>query len=230
MDTLRELVGKLGSFFRKRSLDGDLEAELAAHLDLAVEENIKQGMPAGEARRKALIRLGGLEQAKEEQRDARSLPAMESLLQDLRYTLRTLRRDAGFTTFAILIIGLGIGASSTVFSVLDTLLVRPLPFKDPNSLVWIANKTKVDGDLSGATVQVGRLLNFRERNKSFSDIAGYFAFYGVGDSKLTGNGEPERLSEVPVSQNFSRYWACSRNWADCSARRSAGGMDRRPCY
>ncbi len=138
-----------------------------------------------------------------EQRDgARSVPAMESLLQDLRYTFRTLGRDAGFTTFAILIIGLGIGASSTVFSVLDTLLVRPLPFKDPGSLVWIANRTTEEGDLSGQTVQVGRLLDLRERNKSFSDIAGYFAFYGVGDSALTGNGDPERLSNVPVSQNF----------------------------
>lgn len=127
---------------------------------------------------------------------------IESLFQDLRYTFRTLRRDAGFTAFAILIIGLGIGASSTVFSVLNTLLVRPLPFKDPGNLVWIANKTPEENDLSGQTVQVGRLLDFRERNKSFSDVAGYFAFYGVGDSKLTGTGEPERLSTVPVSQNF----------------------------
>ena len=127
---------------------------------------------------------------------------MENLLRDLRYAFRTLRRDAGFTALAILIIGLGIGASSTVFSVLNTLLVRPLPFKDPNTLFWIANKTKEDGDLSGQTVQVGRLLDLRQRNQSFSDIAGYFAFYGVGDSKLGGKGEPERLSNVPVSQNF----------------------------
>jgi predicted permease len=197
-----ELARKFGALFRKRHLDQDLDAELAAHLDLAIEENLRQGMPAAEARRKAMIRMGGYEQAKEEQRDARGLPVMESILQDLRYTLRTLRRDAGFTTFAILIIGLGIGASSTVFSVLDALLVRALPFTDPGSLVWIANRTKTDGDLSGATVQVNRLLALRERNKSFSDIAGYFAFYGVGDSKLTGNGEPERLSAVPVSQNF----------------------------
>ncbi|MBV9759421.1 MAG: ABC transporter permease [Acidobacteriaceae bacterium] len=126
----------------------------------------------------------------------------ETLLQDLRYALRTLRREPGFATFAILIIALGIGASSTVFSVLNTLLIQPLPFKDPASLVWIANRTVQEGDLSGETVQVGRLMDLRARNRSFSDIAGYFAFYGVGDSKLTGNGEPERLSAVPVSQNF----------------------------
>ncbi len=197
-----ELWRKFAAIFRRQQLDGELEAELASHLDLAIQENLRQGMPPEEARQEAMIRMGGLEKAREEQRDARGLPVMESVLQDLRYAFRTLRRDAGFTTFAILIIGLGIGASSTVFSVLDTLLVRPLPFKDPGSLVWIANRTKVDGDLSGATVQVGRLLDLRERNKSFSDIAGYFAFYGVGDSKLSGNGEPERLSTVPVSQNF----------------------------
>ncbi len=138
----------------------------------------------------------------EEQRDGRGLPAMDSIVQDLRYTLRTLRKDRGFAAFAILIIALGIGASSTVFSVLDALLVKPLPFKDPARLVWIANRTKIDGDLSGATLQVGRFLDFRQRNTSFADVAGYFAFYGVGDSKLTGNGEPERLSTVPVSQNF----------------------------
>jgi predicted permease len=130
------------------------------------------------------------------------LPVMESMMHDLRYTLRTLRKDSGFAAFAILIIALGIGASSTVFSVLDALLVKPLPFKDPARLVWIANRTKIDGDLSGATLQVGRFLDFRQRNTSFADVAGYFAFYGVGDSKLTGNGEPERLSSVPVSQNF----------------------------
>jgi predicted permease len=127
---------------------------------------------------------------------------MESMMHDLHYTLRTLRKDSGFAAFAILIIALGIGASSTVFSVLDALLVKPLPFKDPGRLVWIANRTKIDGDLSGATLQVGRFLDFRQRNTSFADVAGYFAFYGVGDSKLTGNGEPERLSTVPVSQNF----------------------------
>jgi len=199
---LREGSQKLRSFFQKKRLDQDLEAELASHIDLAIQENLKQGMPAEEARRKAMIEMGGLEQAKELHRDARSLPILEKFNQDLRYALRAMRRDAGFATFAILIVGLGIGACSTVFSVLDTLLLKPLPFKDPASLVWIANRTKMDGDLSGATLQVGRMLDFRERNRSFSDVAGYFGFYGVGDSKLTGEGKPERLSSVPVSQNF----------------------------
>ncbi len=138
----------------------------------------------------------------QEYRRAEGPAWIDSVRQDLRYTVRTLRRDAGFAVFAILIIGFGIGASSTVFSILNTVLVRPLPFRDPGTLIWIANRTKVDGDLSGATLQVGPMLDLRERNRSFSDIAGYFAFYGVGDSKLTGSGEPQRLSAVPVSQNF----------------------------
>jgi predicted permease len=125
---------------------------------------------------------------------------LDTLVQDLRYTARTLRRDAGFSTFAILIVGLGIGASSTVFSVVNALLLRPLPFRDPERLVWIANRD-VSG-LSGQTTQVGHFSDLREKNQSFSDLAAYFAFYGVGDNKLTGHGEPERLSGVPISENF----------------------------
>ena len=123
-----------------------------------------------------------------------------NLLQDLRYTARTLRRDAGFAIFAILIAGLGIGASATVFSVVNTLILRPLPFERPSELVWIANRDTTG--LSGQTTQVGHMLDLRERTQTLSAIAGYFAFYGVGDNLLSGRGEPERLSGVPVSENF----------------------------
>src|SRR5688500_17418247 len=125
---------------------------------------------------------------------------IDTLVQDLRYTFRTLRRDAGFTTFVILIAGLGIGASSTVFSVVNTLLLRPLPFAGPEQLAWIT--TGDTAGLSGQTTQVGHMLDLRERTQSFSAIAGYFAFYGVGDNLLSSTGEPERLSGVPVSDNF----------------------------
>ena len=127
---------------------------------------------------------------------------LDTLSRDFKYALRTLRRDLGFATFAILIVGLGIGASSTIFSVVNTLLIRPLSFHDPARLIWIANSPGALG-LSGQTMQVGHFLDLREQNKSFSDMAAYFAFYGVGDNKLTGTGgEPERLTSVPVSQNF----------------------------
>jgi predicted permease len=122
------------------------------------------------------------------------------VLQDLRYTFRTLRRDAGFAVFAILIAGLGIGASATVFSVVNTILLRPLPFERPSELVWIANSDAAG--LSGQTTQVGYMLDLRQTTQTLSAVAGYFAFYGVGDNLLSGRGEPERLTGVPVSANF----------------------------
>ena len=126
--------------------------------------------------------------------------ALDSLRQDLRHTVRSLRRDAGLTTFIILIAGFGIGASSTVFSVVNTLLLRPLPFADAERLVWITNRDT--SGLSGQTTQVGHVLDLTERTRTLSAVAGYFAFYGVGDNLLSGAGEPERLSGVPVSYNL----------------------------
>jgi predicted permease len=140
-----------------------------------------------------------LQQVRNEQR---ALPIMDVMAQDLRYAVRTLRRDAGFFFAAIAIMGLGIGASCTIFSVVNTLLIRPLPFKDPARLAWVANHEDGTGDLSGMTSQVDHFLDLRAQNKSFEDMAAYMAFYGVGDAKLIGDGEPERFTSVPVSQNF----------------------------
>lgn len=123
-----------------------------------------------------------------------------TLVHDLRYAVRTLKRETAFAIFAITIAGLGIGASATVFSVLNALLLRPLPFDDPERLVWITNHDTAG--LSGQTTQVGYMLDLRERTQSLSELAGYFAFYGVGDNVLTGRGEPERLNGVPVSDSF----------------------------
>jgi predicted permease len=129
-------------------------------------------------------------------------PLFENIRRDVRYAVRTLWRDPGFAAFAILIVGLGVGASCTIFSVVNTLLIRPLPFRDPGRLVWLANHRDDTNDMSGKTVQVNYLLEYREKNKSFEDLAAYFAFYGAGDAKLIGDGQPERLTSVPVTQNF----------------------------
>jgi predicted permease len=198
---MREFLNRLISFFRKEDRDRELDAELRAHLDLAIDENVARGMSPDEARRRAMIRFGGLESAKEIQRDARSLPFLECLQQDLRYSFRTMRKEPGFTVFALLIVALGIGASTTVFSVLNTVLLRPLPFQDPAHLVWIANAPPEEG-MSAQTLQVLPFLSLKERNHSFVDMAAYFAFYGTGDSKLQVKGEVERLNALPVSQNF----------------------------
>ncbi len=200
MESLRMLARRMGNLFRGKAVDAELDAELASHLEMATEEHLAKGLSPEEARRRARLDLGGLQSAKELHREARGIPWLEAVGQDLRYAGRTLRRETGFALFAILILGLGIGASSTVFSVVHTLLVRPLPFADDGRLVWIANN---NGEgLSSQTLQVGHVMDYRAANQSFSDIAGYMAFYGVGDRRLTGVGEPERLTQLQISQNF----------------------------
>ena len=204
LGAMRRMTARVRAYLSPAALDQDLDAELASHIEMLTEENIRKGMPPAEAHRDALVRMGARESMREMHRELRGLPFMDMLTQDLRYTFRTLKRDAGFALFAILIVGLGIGASCTIFSVVNTLLLRPLPMKDPSSLVWLANHpdTGSNNDLSGQTVQVGYLLDTREQAKSFSDVAGYFAFYSLGGANLFGQGEPERFTIVPVTQNF----------------------------
>jgi predicted permease len=136
------------------------------------------------------------------QNESAGTPFLENLRRDVRYAVRTLWRDAGFAAFAILIVGLGVGASCTIFSVVNTFLIRPLPFRDPGRLVWIANHQDDTNDMSGKTSQTDYLLDIRARNQSFVDLAAYYAFYGLGDAKLIADGQPERLTSVPVTQNF----------------------------
>ncbi|HEY9502450.1 MAG TPA: ABC transporter permease, partial [Pyrinomonadaceae bacterium] len=196
--TLNRLQARIVAFFKNEEHDRELDSELESHLYLLVEENIRRGLTPDEAQRVARLKLGNVASLREQHRETRGLPILDTLLQDLRFTFRILRRDLGFAVFAILIMGLGIGASALIFSVVNTLLLRPLPFKDANSLVWIANKKSVPEQ----TTQVGNLLDAREANKSFLEMAAYFAYYSVGDRKLTGESEPERLTAVPVSENF----------------------------
>jgi predicted permease len=123
-----------------------------------------------------------------------------ALLLDLRYAIRALRRDAAWSVLVVVILGVGVGAASSVFSVAQALLLRPLPFGGADRLVWIANGTSEN--LSAQTVQVGHLLDLRERTRAFSVIAGFSPFYGVGDVLATGGENPERLTAVPVTDNF----------------------------
>jgi len=123
----RQLLYRLRSFFRRAQLDSDLNAEMSNHLELAIEENVRSGLPLEEARRQALVRFGGQQQAMENHREARSLPLLETLLQDLRFALRMLRRSPGFALLAIFCLMLGIGANAAVFSWMEGLLFRPYP-------------------------------------------------------------------------------------------------------
>jgi predicted permease len=125
---------------------------------------------------------------------------VETLVRDLRYAVRTWRRDAALTTFAILIIGVGVGASTTVFSVVNALWLRPLPLDSPGRLVSVANGRSEN--LSSQTVQVGYVVDLREQSQSLGGLAAFSPFYGVGDIRLTGTGEPERVTGVPVTEGF----------------------------
>ena len=125
---------------------------------------------------------------------------VETLVGDLRHAVRTSRRDAALTTFALLIIGVGIGASTIVFSVVNALWLRPLPFDDPGRLVWVANGPSEN--LSRQAVQVGHLVDLRQQSQSLTGLAGFSPFYGVGDIRLTGTGEAERVTGVPVTEGF----------------------------
>src|SRR5688572_28878675 len=180
--------------------DDERERELQFHLDERAAELEAAGWSPDEARREARRRFGSPTFLPSPPPERRPAMALDNFTRDLRYTFRSLRRNAGFATFAILIVGLGIGASATVFSVVNALVLRPLPFEKPEELVWIANRNTAG--LSGQTTQVNHMRDLAQRMQSLSALAGYFAFYGVGDTVLSSGGEPERLSAVPVTQNF----------------------------
>jgi len=201
MSVLREAVNRVRSFFHKPERDAEMEAELRSHLELAIAENMQQGMSAEEARRRALVRFGGVEQAKELHREKRGLPWLDVLMQDLKFTFRTLRRDRGFAAIAILILGLGIGANVAVFSVVNTVLLRPLPFKEPQQLVRILSK-KSEGGESSKTYSTDATKEFQERTRTLQAVSGYFAFSSSDNVKLIGEGQPLPLTGLLVMGNF----------------------------
>jgi predicted permease len=197
----RELFSRTRSFFRKDDLDLELDREMAEHLDLAIEENIRRGMSPQEARRQALARFGGLQQARERHRESRGLPGLDILMQDLRFTRRTLRRDRGFTMVATLILALGIGANVAVFSVVNTILLRPLPFPNAQQLVRIVEKNPKAGE-SSKTYTADATQDFQQQNHSFQSVSGYFAFTAADNFKLMGKGQPIPATGILVAEGF----------------------------
>ncbi len=199
--SLREAFNRFRSFFRKDPLDRELNEEMAAHLEMAVEENIGRGMSAQEARRTALVRFGGIQQSRELHRESRGLPWLDVLMQDLRFTFRTLKRDYGFATVAVLILALGIAANITVFSVVNTILLRPLPFHDSQQLVRIVEKDPKTGE-SSKTYTADATQDFQQRNHSFQSVSGYFAFTGPDNFKLIRNTQPLPVTGMLVAEGF----------------------------
>ena len=201
MISWREVLNQIRSLFRGEQLDREVKEEMGSHLEMAVEENLKRGMPPEEARRQALVRFGGVQQALERHRESRNLPWVDVLRQDLRFTFRMLCRDSGFAVVAIVILALGIGANIAVFSVVDTILLRPLPFRDAQQLVRIVEKDPKAGE-SSKTYTADAAQDFQQQNRSFQSVSGYFAFTGPDNFKLIGNGQPTPATGILVADGF----------------------------
>src|SRR2546425_8296835 len=137
MRKLRELFLRFGGLFNKQRRDRELEDEIESHLQLHIDDNLRLGMTLEEARRQAMLQFGGIESTKESYRDQRGLPILDTFFQDIRFGARQLRKNPGFTAVAVLTLTLGIGANTAIFSVVSSVLLRPLPFKDPERLMMI---------------------------------------------------------------------------------------------
>src|SRR5215467_11429335 len=186
---VRQLVARVIAQFRGPAYDREYEAETQAHLAFAIEENLERGLAPAEARRQALVQFGGQLQSRERHREARGFSLPGEILQDLRFTARTLRKDSTFTVIALVILALAIGANTAVFSVVNTLLLRPLPFPDSRQLVWIAPPPSACG-LSCATYSADAYEEFRAQSLAYQDVTGYFAF-STPDNLRLGRGEPQ---------------------------------------
>lgn len=188
MAWLRRLLIRFRSTFSHRCQDQELDAEMASHLDFAIEENINRGMSREEARRQALVRFGGVEQAKQQHREARGLPALEILWQDLRYAVRILRRDRSFALLAIVILAFGTGGTTAMFSIIHAVLLKPLAYQEPGRVVLLTR---------GITPV--RFDEMKAASRSYTELG---AFSGAEQFTFTGTGEPEVLDGARVSGNF----------------------------
>ncbi len=195
MRPLRVLVRRLAGLFRGDRQDRELAEEIESNLEMHIADNLRAGMSLGEARRQALISLGGVEATKEAYRDQRGLPVLDTLFQDVRYGLRALRRSPGFALTAVMTLALGIGATTAIFSAVYALLIRPLPYRDSSRLVWVTER--VPSGFGGAVAEPD-MIAWRERGRPFEAVAGY----AFNEYTLTGVGEPVRISGALASANY----------------------------
>jgi predicted permease len=177
---------------RRRKVEQDLADEVGSYVDLSTERKIKQGLPEAEARRAALVELGGTEQVKEQVREARLGHWLETFLKDLRFGLRSLGKSPGFTAVTLLTLALGIGANTAIFSIVNAVILRPLPYPQPEQLV------KIWPDKPRVSTSKADYLEIKRRTHSFEDIAAY-SNWGF---TLTGTGEPAKLEGARTTANL----------------------------
>ena len=197
MGKMRAWCMRLAGLFRRDRIESEFSAELEAHIALDIEDGLRLGLSASEARRRALIRLGGAEQARQAYRERSGIPWLESLSRDLCYTLRTLAKHKGVTAIAVLSIGLGIGANATIFSIVNRFVLRPAPVGDPASLLSLSTIPKGERCCNHFPMPV--FEDVRDQAHSFSSMA---AYYELIPASIGGSGEPERVWGQGVTTNF----------------------------
>ena len=195
MKIFRALFSRIAGLFDRERRDAELQDELQSVVQMHIEDNLRSGLSPEEARREALIKLGGMDQVSEAYREQRGVPILETLAQDVRFAVRGMRKNLGFTAIALLTLALGIGANTALFSVVNGVLLNPLPYPNPEQLVTLFGKTK---QFEHASVSYPNYLDWQEQSHSFSSMA---AFHGENFT-VTGQDEPERLQGYMISAAF----------------------------
>jgi putative ABC transport system permease protein len=192
---VRALALRLAGLFRRAKLDDELALELESHLQMHTEDNVRSGMTPEEARRQALIKLGGVLPTAEQYRRQRGIPLIETLLKDLRYGMRRLLRSPGFTAIALLSLALGIGANTAIFSLVNTVALRPLPVERPEQIVSLGNVT---GNRMFPSFSYPNYKDFRDRNELFAGLVAY----RFAPLSLSHDGINEGLWGYVVTGNY----------------------------
>ncbi|HKQ79270.1 MAG TPA: ABC transporter permease [Blastocatellia bacterium] len=192
---LSRLKTALRALLRRPQAERELDEEMRYHIERQTEQNIRLGMSPEEASREAFKRFGGMEQAKERSRDARGVRWIEELWRDLRYGARTLRTRPGFTLIAVLTLALGIGANTAIFSIVNAVLLRPFPYKEPERLVILQEHYGA----GGFSPSYPNFADWRAQNTLFDSMV---AVRENESFNFTGGGEPERLEGRLVSAEF----------------------------
>ncbi|HVT15100.1 MAG TPA: ABC transporter permease [Thermoanaerobaculia bacterium] len=192
---LSDLVYRLRALFRRRAVEAELDDELRFHCERAIEKHMRAGRTREEAVRLTRLEFGGLDQVKDACREARGIGAIETLLRDVAYGLRMLRNNPGFSAVAVLTLAIGIGANTALFSVIDGVLLKPLPFTHPDQLVRLHESKP---NFAAGSISYPNFRDWQRQNHTFSAIA---ISRGSGFS-LTGRGEAEQVSALVVSSDY----------------------------